>query len=80
MPNLFYKEWQVMLDLHLMLVTLNAFCSVHYTKYDTQCLIIFRVVTTVSCSTLIFHSLIISVIHKCIAPSLLSPPFASYHC
>ena len=37
----------------------------HYTKYDIYCFIIFSVVTTLSCSTLIFNSLIISVRHKC---------------
>ena len=39
----------------------------HYTKSDIQCFIIFSVVTTLSCSTLIFNSLIISVRHKCTA-------------
>jgi hypothetical protein len=41
--------------------------SSHYTKYGIQCLIIFSVVTTLSCSTLIFNSLIISVRHTCVA-------------
>ena len=38
--------------------------SCYYTKYDIQCLIIFSVVTTLSCSTLILNSSIISVRHK----------------
>jgi hypothetical protein len=36
-----------------------------YTKYDIWCLIVFSVVTTLSCSTLNFNSLIISLRHKC---------------
>ena len=39
----------------------------HYTKYDIKCLITFSVVTTLSCSTIIFNYLIISVRHKCVA-------------
>ena len=38
-----------------------------YTKYDIWCLIIFSVVTTLWCSTLIFSSLIISDRDKCAA-------------
>jgi len=37
-----------------------------YTKYDIYYLIIFSVVATLSCSTLIINSLIISVTHKCV--------------
>jgi hypothetical protein len=37
----------------------------HYTKYDIWYLTKFSVVTTLSCSTLIFSSLIIGVRHKC---------------
>jgi hypothetical protein len=40
--------------------------KMHYTKYDVYCLIVFSVVTTLSCSTVNFNSLIISVRHKCI--------------
>jgi hypothetical protein len=38
--------------------------NTHYTKYDIECLIVFSV-TTLSCSTLNFNSLIISVRYKC---------------
>jgi hypothetical protein len=41
------------------------FLQNNYTKYDIYRLIVFSVVTTLSCSTLNFNSLIISVTHKC---------------
>jgi hypothetical protein len=41
----------------------------NYTKYDIQCLIVFSVVNTLSCSTLNFNSLIFSVGHKCATTS-----------
>ena len=41
----------------------------HYIKYDIQCLIVFSVVISLSCSTLIFYTLTISVRHKCVATS-----------
>ena len=40
---------------------------IRYTKYDIWYLITFNVVTTLTCSTLIFNSLTISVRHKCVA-------------
>ena len=39
--------------------------SPNYTRYDIECLIVFSVVSTLSCSTLIFNSLINSVRHEC---------------
>ena len=49
--------------------------SSSYIKYDIQCLIIFSVVTTISCSPLIFNSLIINVRHKCAATFLTATSF-----
>ena len=45
-------------------LTLHPSCT--YTKCDILCLIIFCVVTTLSCSTLILNYLMISVRHKCV--------------
>ena len=49
--------------------------SYHYTKYDLLCLIIFSIVITLSCSTLIFNSLIISVGDECVATFLVATSF-----
>ena len=51
---------------------------IHYTKYSIQCLIVFSVVTTLPCSTLIFNSLTISArryARRCVEILLLSMLF-----
>ena len=55
------KKALVMPQLRRTKVEISKVVNDHYTKYDTQCLIIFSVVTTLLSSTLIFNSLTISV-------------------
>ena len=46
---------------HVIVRPLSLIQSPYYTKYDIQCLIVFDVVTTLRCSTLLFNYLTISV-------------------
>ena len=46
---------------HLGIATDGVVFTLHYTKYDIECLIICSVVTTLPCSTLIFNSFTSSV-------------------
>jgi hypothetical protein len=60
------------------IIVLNQSVTTNYTKQDILCLIMFNVVTTLPCSTLIFNSLTISLDINVLQPSLLSPPLL-YH-
>jgi hypothetical protein len=53
----------------------------HYTKYDIECLVIFSVVTTLSCSTLIFN-LLTTTLNMILSVWLylaLLPPYPAQH-